>query len=101
MWVEKIIKRYAQKYLAYFIKSPIFPGGKKNDLQDGPTRRSRWQHPFGFGDIFRETGKKGYWNDIADESCGFKQEFDHINSKYSIYNLLLDWFNAASISWYG
>ena len=30
MWVEKIIKRYAQKYLAYFIKSPIFPGAKKN-----------------------------------------------------------------------
>ena len=52
---------------SFSITSRIFPGVKKNDLQDGSTRGSRGQHPFGFGDISRETGKRGYENDIANE----------------------------------
>ena len=71
---------------SFSITSRIFPGVKKNNLQDGSTRSSRGQYPFGFGDIFRETGKKGYENDIANESCGFMKWIILIkNYQCSIY----------------
>ena len=70
---------------SFSITSHIFPGVKQNDLQDGSTRGSRGQHTFGFGDIFRETGKKGYENDLVNESCGLIESVLIKKNLFAIY----------------